>query len=393
MIDRAIEKEVRELLSGYPVVTLTGPRQSGKSTLLTKKFPNFEYVSLEDVDLRQRAKDDPRGFLDIYGPGTIIDEVQYVTELFSYIQTKTDQSDSAGQYVLSGSQNFLLMKKIKQSLAGRVGIAKLLPLSYFELSKNRKISEIDFIFKGGYPRIYDKNLEVGKYYDNYVSTYLDRDIKDIIGINNITDFNRFLSLCAARVGQLLNVANLSADTGISVNTAKEWLNVLESSYVIKLIPPYFKNISKRLVKSPKICFFDTGLLCHLLGIESASDMQKSKYYGNIFENYVFSEFLKSYYNRGRNNPKLFFYRDSNGNEVDLIEELTVDRQRIFEIKASKTIKPEFSHVVSEVGDLLGVDEHERFVIGQFEKAVRVDRVKYVSLSFLQNPNYSFTSTV
>ncbi|MDR1197100.1 MAG: ATP-binding protein [Candidatus Nomurabacteria bacterium] len=380
MIKRTIESEIKELLAGYPVVTLTGPRQSGKSTLLTEKFSNFEYVSLEDVDLRQRAKDDPRGFLEIYSAATIIDEVQYVTELFSYIQTKTDQSDDSGQYILSGSQNFLLMKKIKQSLAGRVGIAKLLPFSYFELSKDREISETEFIFKGGYPRIYDKNLDVVKYYDNYISTYLDRDIKDIIGINNITDFNRFLTLCATRVGQLLNVANLSADTGISVNTAKEWLSVLESSYVIKLIPPYFKNIPKRLVKSPKVCFFDTGLLCHLLGIESVSDMKKSKYYGNIFENYVFSEFFKSYYNSGRNNPKLFFYRDSNGNEVDLVEELSIDRLRLFEIKASKTIKSEFSYIVNEVGDLLGASGDDRFVIGQFDKAASIDNVRYVGLN-------------
>jgi predicted AAA+ superfamily ATPase len=377
MIKRAIESEIKELLAGYPVVTLTGPRQSGKSTLLTERFSKFEYVSLEDVDLRQLAKDDPRGFLEIYGAGTIIDEVQYVTELFSYIQTKTDQSDGSGQYILSGSQNFLLMKKIKQSLAGRVGIAKLLPFSYSELSEDREISETEFIFKGGYPRIYDKNLDVAKYYDNYISTYLDRDIKDIIGINNITNFNRFLALCAARVGQLLNVANLSADTGISVNTAKEWLSVLESSYVVKLVPPYFKNISKRLVKSPKIYFFDTGLLCYLLGVESLSDMQKSKYHGNIFENYIFSEVFKSYYNSGRNNPKLFFYRDSNGNEVDLVEELSIDRLRLFEIKTSKTMKPEFSYTLNEVGDLLGVDRNDRFVIGQFDKAVSVNNVKYV----------------
>lgn len=364
MINRNITSEIKELTKGYPIVTLTGPRQSGKSTLLTNTFPGYEYITLEDVDMRSRALDDPRGFLDIYSEKVIIDEAQYVPDLFSYIQTKVDSSSDTGMYILSGSQNFLLLKQIKQSLAGRAGIAKLLPLTYSEIKEDRDVSVAQFMFSGGYPRVYDKGLDPTKYYDNYVSTYLDRDIREVIGINNISEFNRFLTLCAARVGQLLNLSSLSNDAGVSVNTVKKWLNVLESSYIVKLVQPYHANVSKRLIKSPKLFFLDSGLLCYLLGIESEQEMLRSKYYGSIFENFCFSEYLKSYYNKGKNNPRLYFYRDSNGNEVDLIDEISVDHLRLCEIKASKTTKKEYGNTLNELSLLLTNDKVEKVVIYQ-----------------------------
>lgn len=378
MIERFITDELIELTNGYPIVTLTGPRQSGKSTLLEEKFKDYEFVSLEDLDIRKRAVNDPRGFLEAYDYRIIIDEAQYAPDLFSYIQTKTDKQNTTGQYILSGSQNFLLMDRIKQSLAGRVAILKLLPLSYRELSQDREISLESFVFSGGYPRIYDKNLDSTRYYDNYISTYLDRDVRTLIGVNNINGFNRFLVLCAVRAGQPLNITNLSEDSGISINTIKSWLNVLESSYIIKLVYPYFANLPKRLIKSPKLYFLDSGLLCYLLGIKSEKDMLRSnKYYGNIFESFVFSEFFKRSYNRGENNPRLYFYRDSNGNEIDLIEEINTDFLKLFEIKSSKTMKSEYSNNLNKIADLLKTDRVEKAVIYQGSKG-SINGVDYLS---------------
>ena len=337
MIERSIEEKLRQMTTKFPVVTLTGTRQCGKSTLLRKRFNEFKYISLEDLDHRQFAIDDPRGFLMNFGSPLIIDEAQYAPNLFSYIQTRVDERNETGMYILSGSHNFLLMERISQSLAGRTAVLKMAPLSVTELRQASLLPENlnDWIITGGYPRIYDKRIDINDFFPNYIQTYLERDVRLLRNISDMSQFVRFLKLCAGRIAQLLNVASLATECGISVPTANAWLSILETSYTVFLLKPYYKNFNKRLVKSPKLYFCDSGLAASLLGLENSRQMETHYMRGELFENMVIAEFVKRAYAQGRE-PNLYFWRDSNGEEVDLLSEQGLDLD-CYEIKSTATM--------------------------------------------------------
>ncbi len=340
-IKRDIEEKLNYLITRFPVVALTGSRQSGKSTLLKNIFPSYRYLTLEDLDLRQQAKDDPRGFLQNFGMQIIIDEAQYVPQLFSYIQTAVDAGNEAGMYILSGSQNFLLMESITQSLAGRVALLKLGTFSTSELIKAGKLpgNLNQWLYTGAYPRIYDMNILPSDFYPNFIQTYIQRDVRLLKNIADIGRFNRFLKLCAARTGQLLNVASLASEAEITIPTANSWLSVLEASYIIFLLRPYHQNFNKRLVKSPKLYFHDTGLAASLLGLTSAEQLATHYLRGELFENMVVGEFVKAGFSKGKD-AELYFWRDSNQNEIDLLWEDGANLRAV-EIKSSATINSAF----------------------------------------------------
>jgi uncharacterized protein len=337
MIQRSIHSAIEKISKVYPVIALTGPRQSGKTTLLKNLFSNYRYISLENPDERAFAVGDPNGFLDKYDNRVIFDEVQRVPELFSYIQTKVDNSGLMGQYILSGSQNFLMMKSITQSLAGRVALFKLLPFDFGEL-KSANLLPDDYdeaIVKGSYPALYMRDIPVSSYYSNYIETYIERDINELLHVRDLKLFRSFLKLCAGRVGQQLSLNSLSNEAGISIPTVSSWLSILESSYVIYQLPPFFKNFNKRLVKSPKLYFYDTGLVSFLLGEKKAENIALSPFKGALFENLVINEYMKQNQHH-QLNQDFYYWRDSNGNEVDLMVS-NGNGFDIVEIKATKTI--------------------------------------------------------
>jgi len=337
LIRRNISEKVLAFASQYPVVTITGPRQSGKTTLCKMIFPQKAYVSLEDVDERLFAKEDPRGFLNRFPEGAIIDEIQREPDLISYIQTIVDLQNTEGLFILTGSQQFDLMQTISQSLAGRSAIVKLLPFSYDEAYKeDRNQNKIEpVLFKGFYPRIFDKNLDPTEAMQFYVNTYVERDLRRLINIKDLSQFENFLKLCAGRTGQILNLSSLGNDCGINHNTVKAWISVLEASYIIKLLKPFYKNFNKRLIKAPKIYFLDTGLASYLLGITNIDQVFSHPLKGALFETYVFSELLKARYNKGKTD-NLYFYRDSKGNEVDIICD-NGSTLWLIEIKSGQTV--------------------------------------------------------
>ena len=324
------------LSAKYPIVTLTGPRQSGKSTLLKYAFPDYRYVSLEDIDMRTFATDDPRGFLSTYDDRTIIDEAQCVPGLFSYLQTHTDRVGRTGMYMLAGSHNFLLMESIGQTLAGRTAILRLLPFSHTELFEGGVLQKSvdEEIFTGGYPRIYDRSIAPTDFYPFYIRTYVERDLRLLKNIGDLSRFMRFIRLCAGRVGQLLNLSALSGECGVAVSTVSEWLSVLQASYLCYLLRPDHNNFAKRLVKAPKLYFYDTGLACSLLGIQTVGQVATHFLRGGLFENMVVNEFVKAAYNSGRE-PELSFWRDSTGNEVDLLS-YEGGKVKAYEIKSGAT---------------------------------------------------------
>ena len=339
MIQREIAPKILELFQYYPIVSLTGPRQSGKTTLLKSLFPEKPYVTLENPDTRLLATTDPRRFLATYTEGAILDEVQNVPELFSYLQGIVDDNPQR-KFVLSGSQNFLLLQSITQSLAGRVGILNLLPFSQSEVSKTEmKLSLYDALFKGGYPAIYDRYTPANIFFSNYLTTYLERDVRNIINVGNLSTFNRFLKLCAGRAGQIINMASFASDVGVSPLTVKSWLSVLEASNIIILLQPHYKNMGKRLVKMPKLYFTDTGLACYLLNITSAEQLSTHHAIGAIFENYVVLELLKQRLNKGLAS-NLYFWRDNHGSEIDLLLENANGLVSI-EIKSAQTHHADF----------------------------------------------------
>lgn len=361
MIKRDIQDKILQLTEKFPVISVTGPRQSGKTTLLRKLFPDYRYESLEEPDTRLYAASDPRKFLGNRGK-MIIDEIQRVPELFSYLQATTDENNITGQFIISGSQSFLLNQHISQSLAGRVAIFNLMPLSLNELNKNGIVEKKyeKLIFKGFYPRLYDKKINPADYYPNYIQTYLERDVRSLQNIQDLNVFIRFLKLCAGRTGQLLNLTSLSYDCGISVNTAKSWISVLEASYIIFLLHPHYKNFNKRLIKMPKMYFNDTGLACSLLGIESESQIETHFLRGSLFENLILSEFNKARFNKGlRNN--CFFWRDNKGSEVDCIIE---DGSLLtpVEIKSGNTSNPDFFKGLNYWNKISGNPAENSFVI-------------------------------
>jgi hypothetical protein len=340
IINRAIEKVLNTLAGQYPVVTITGPRQSGKTTLCRKIFTHKPYANLESPDVRQFAIDDPRGFLAQYPDGAILDEIQRTPDLVSYLQPIVDENQREGLFILTGSQQFEMVNTINQSLAGRTALVKLLPFSTAEIQAAFSVPPNDsLMYHGFYPRIWDKQLNPTQALGDYFETYIERDLRQLITIKDLNLFQRFIRLCAGRIGQLLNVNSLSNDAGVSHTTARNWLSVLEASYIIFLLQPYHRNISKRLVKSPKLYFYDVGLAAFLLGIENENHVSRDPLRGSLFENMVIADALKYRFNRGRRS-NLYFYRDSKGNEVDLLLVSGTDIYPI-EIKAGMTITRDY----------------------------------------------------
>lgn len=334
---RVLKIEMDIYKNKYPILALTGPRQSGKTTFLKSQFSDYEYVNLENPDIRNYAIEDPNGFLKQYNRYVIFDEVQRVPHLFSYLQTKVDEDKLMGQYILSGSQNFHLMQNITQSLAGRVALFKLLPFDITEMEEANWLNE-DYavnLQKGFYPAIYDRKIPSNVFYSNYIQTYVERDLSELIQVKDLKQFRNFLSLCAARAGQLVNLNALANECGISQPTAKSWVSVLESSYIVYQLQPYFSNFNKRITKSSKLYFYDTGLLCFLLKITDADSVKLSSQKGNLFENYVISEFIKKNYHNNLLRD-VWFWRDAVGHEVDFIWQKT-EKLNLVEIKATETI--------------------------------------------------------
>ena len=317
MIKRTITELALKLVDQYPVLTISGPRQSGKTTLAKAIFPEYDYVNLEHPAERDFAFNDPQGFLNKYSDKTIIDEFQRVPELTSYLQVHVDEQKKMGMYILTGSNQFEYMTNISQSLAGRTAILKLLPFSYSELFGNKEEDLMAFLQKGSYPVLYDREMEIEVFFTSYVETYLQRDVRQLINVRDLTQFENFLKLCAGRTGQILNYTGLSNDSGVDVRTIKQWLSVLQASFIIHLLPPYYNNWGKRIMKSPKLYFYDTGIVCNLLGISKPEYLAKHPLRGEIFETYVFSELVKSLYNQGRRS-NLYYWRSSNNHEVDFI---------------------------------------------------------------------------
>ena len=341
MYPRQARAALDRLARGFPVVALTGPRQSGKTTLARASFPEKPYVSLENPDEREFATQDPKRFLARFPEGAVLDEVQRCPELLSWLQGLVDERPVMGQFVLTGSAQFDLLASMSQSLAGRVGRVELLPLSLSEIQHAGLSTTLDkLLLNGGYPAIYQRGLAANDWFPNYVATYLERDVRQMIAVRNLSQFQRFVRMCAARSGQLLNLAALGADCGISAVTAREWLSVLEASYLITRLPPYFQNFGKRLVKSPKLYFLDVGLMAWLLGIRDELSLATHAARGALFETWVISELIKQRLNAGQP-ADLYFWRDSAGHEIDVVFETATGLQAV-EIKSGSTFATDWT---------------------------------------------------
>ena len=341
MIKRTAHDTVMRLAKGFPVVAINGPRQSGKTTLARSAFPGKTYLTLEDPDTRLLAESDPRGLLSRHPDGLILDEAQRAPQLFSYLQGFVDEHPVPGKYVLTGSQQFGLLSGISQSLAGRVGLVQLLPFSMTELDSAKMLpEELDrLMLCGMYPPLYDRELDPADWFPAYVNTYVERDVRQLINVRELSAFQRFIKMCAGRTGQLLNLSALAADCGITHNTAAAWISVLEASYIIFLLRPHFANFNKRLVKTPKLYFLDTGLAAWLLGIRAPEQLSYHAQRGALFENLVVTEFLKGRLNRGQQ-PDLYFWRDSKGLEIDLLLDEGISFKPV-EIKSGQTVAADF----------------------------------------------------
>jgi len=348
MRKRILSKHLNELATKYPVLTITGPRQSGKTTLCRATFPNYDYVTFEEIDRREQASLDPRGFLEQFKKGVILDEIQRAPSLVSYIQGVVDRDNIPGRFVLTGSQQFEVTNHINQSLAGRTAVLRLLPFSIEEAYGVDVPDVFEVIHRGFYPRIYDANLEPTQALSSYVSTYVERDIRTLAAIRDLSTFERFLKLCAANVGQLLNYSRLASDCGIDQKTVKYWLSLLEASYIIFQINPHFQNLRKRLTKMSKLYFYDVGLAAFFLGIRTAEHVSVHHMRGALFENLVIADILKQRLHNAQTN-NLFFFRDHVGKEVDLL----LDEQPWvipIEIKLGNTFNKEF---------LVGLDSYKK----------------------------------
>lgn len=404
-IKRNLESYIKESCKYFPVVSVMGPRQSGKSTLLKQVFKNYDYYNLEDPQTRMRASVDPVGFVRSLTHKTIIDEAQRVPELFSMIQVVADEKGEKGMFILSGSQNFLLLKRIGQSLAGRVALAKLLPFCYSELiegasenlgraegsesapeesmnsrhTQTTQKSSDEYAFLGGYPRLNAEKLPRDMFFENYIDTYIERDVADYMDVRNKNAFNQLLYLLANQSGNLLNVTRLSCALNVSFQTVKSWLSILESSYTIFFLQPFYKNSSKSLTKTPKVYFWDCGLLCYLLGITDENQMVRSEHFGAIFENMIVAEAHKKHLNAGRK-PLLYFYRDDSKREIDLLDFTDRNKMLAHEIKCSMTYSPKFARHLNSVGEEIGIAVENRSVICRVEGSYNHDGVNVLKAS-------------
>ncbi len=362
MVNRHVSPKLQSAAQKMPIIVVSGPRQSGKSTLVQQAFPNYAYVNLERPTNRRFAIDDPVGFLETHSERVIIDEVQYVPELPSYLQALVDEKEIPGRFVLTGSQNLLLMEQISQSLAGRVAIFNLLPFSMEELSNTQYKNDNyeDYLIKGFYPRIYDKSLNPTEWLMDYIQTYVERDVRQLINLPDAEAFRQFIEICAGRIGQTVNFSDLGGLIGMSYQTIKRWLSILKTSFLIYTLRPYHKNYNKRIVKAPKLYFYDTGLACALLNIKTPDELNVHFAKGALFENFVINEVIKNHLNKGIR-PNLYYWRDSSGNEVDLI----LDKgNKIFpvEIKASKTIHSTFFKGLDTFCKLSGTPPEQAYLV-------------------------------
>lgn len=397
-IQRDLADYAQQCAQWYPIVSLIGPRQSGKSTLVKHTFPHYTYVTLDDDNMRFLAQTDPLAFLKANKPPLVIDEAQYAPPLFNAIKRTCDETDKPGQYILTGSHNFLLTKRITESLAGRCALLTLLPFAYTELRTahtvlqkkkapltstphtsapptsgsltSAPLTSIEAsIQRGGYPRLYDKAIPVKRFYQDYLASYVQRDVSDYLGIQNLDAFHTMLYLLADRAGQILNKAKLARDLGIDVKTVKSWLSALKASNLIFMLRPYYKNHSKRLIKSPKLYFYDTGLLCYLLGIESETTLFRSDKFGSVLENYIILERMKYYFNKGEQG-RLYYYRDDSKREVDLIDATAEAKSGLIsaEIKTAMTYNSKFQRPLMQVSDELGISQDMRYIIMRAERS-------------------------
>lgn len=350
MVKRTLEAKLHELANYYPAVVVTGPRQSGKTTLCQMAFPESHYISLEAMDVRDFAINDPRGFLSEYGDGAIIDEIQHAPDLLTYLQSEIDARPDPGRFILTGSQHFALSQSISQSLAGRCGILVLLPPDLLELGKfpDPPVELFHLLWQGAYPRIYDRRIPAHQWLADYTTTYIQRDVRQVINVGDLQTFSSFLKLCAGRTAQEINLSKLGSDAGVSHNTARAWLSVMETSYIVHRLPAWHANIRKQLVKAPKLHFFDSGLLCYLLGIREPEQLRLHPLRGAIFESWVVAELYKAIVHAGLQ-PRLFHYREARGPEVDLIIEQGQNLAAV-EIKSGATVTRDFFKNLTRFSD-------------------------------------------
>ncbi|MDR1552970.1 MAG: ATP-binding protein [Prevotellaceae bacterium] len=351
MIYRELTRAIERLLQYYSIIVITGPRQSGKTTLCKKIFAKYAYFNLEDISMREQIAASPKAFLNQYAPnGIVIDEAQQYPDIFSYIQVVSDEHPDY-KFVLTGSNNFSLMQKITQSLAGRAVLFTLLPLSLAELTNRINIDTDTLLFNGGYPAVWGKNIPANDVYRNYYNTYIERDMRQLLNVKDVNKFQIFIRLCAGRIGYEFNASALSCEIGVSVHTINEWTTTLEASYVLFRLPPFYRNTGKRLIKTPKIYFYDTGLVCFLLGIENELQLKTHPLRGVIFENIVVLEFMKNRFNSNKD-PNLFFYRDKLQHEIDIIQEFG-NQYKAYEIKSAKAFHADFLKNFQYLKSILG----------------------------------------
>ncbi len=377
IINRRIVVHLEKMLEKFPVVSLTGPRQSGKTTLLRSAFSTYKYFNLERIDIREMISADPLGFLKEAGTRVIFDEAQNLPSLFSYIQVVSDERRQNGQYILSGSQSFLLNNHISQSLAGRVSVNVLLPFDVGELGVIEDFEPAQLIINGFYPRVYDQHIKPSDFYPSYLQTYIERDIRTLRSVENLQTFSRFLGLCAGRTGQILNLSSLANDTGISVNTVKAWLSLLESSYIIYLLQPYHRNFNKRIIKSPKLYFYDTGVVSSLLRIHDPAMLLNHYLSGALFENLVITEIIKSQVHQGMR-PSVWYWRESNGSEVDCIIERGDNSIDALEIKAGQTFSEDYLRNLKSFPVVSSDQKITRTVIYRGTESTVIKDIKIIS---------------
>ncbi len=376
MIPRRISEHLYRMLQKFPVVSLTGPRQSGKTTLLREIFMDYKYFNLERMDTREMVLADPAGFLESAGEKVIIDEAQNAPLLFSYIQVLSDERKTNGQYILSGSQSFMLSNNISQSLAGRVHISNLLPFDITELKQVCREDLKQTILNGFYPRVHDQNIRPDEFYPSYLQSYIERDIRTLKAIGNLQTFSRFLGLCAGRTGQILNLSSLANDAGVAVNTAKSWLSLLEASYIIFLLQPYYRNFNKRIIKSPKLYFYDTGVASSLLRIQNPDSLSTHYLYGSLFENLVISEIIKCQVHAGKR-PSVYYFRESNGLEIDCIVEKGNDIVAL-EIKAGETFTTDYLRNLKLLAKEPAFENARKMVIYTGKEKSRINNIDVIN---------------